>query len=529
MNNLRQLKKILVSFIVILIFNYLVFSQYRKSKDGFRFNLDSRVYTNLISGSTEQSVLKEGIFHEEALILEYNKKFISGLNVKSGVSFRFTNDKQLSGNLPELRNYYFTMFAGDESYFLSFGNNYANYSKYVLGRNVEGLLGKVRYGNTLFIPVYGQITRAENDKNYQRIIYGVRSQTEFSNKLRFGINYLNTYDNKDSVKTDASIFSQEENSVVSIDGNLDFGKLYFEGEVAGSIYNELKKSVKENDVAYRIKGKYRYSDFRAEAEYEIVGTSFSALSGWAIKDRVITKVRSGYTFSQWLDTEVVYETYHNNLQNFLPYKEIASIPQINFNFVFGKIFDAQTNYKIRKVYSDDANKTIDREVNTIGGGINFKLKKIRPSVNIEWNNNIDQKNNVNNYKNLFTEISLRTTFGNEKTFWQLYPYFGYRTITDNLEINNKSDTTTTIIFRLNTSAGKYFELNGNFLKMVATKDITNSKSFRDNIYFDIKYKIKGSQDKILSLSYTINDCEQQTIQIVKYLENIFEVGLQLKF
>ena len=69
----------------------------------------------------------------------------------------------------------------------------------------------------------------------------------------------------------------------------------------------------------------------------------------------------------------------------------------------------------------------------------------------------------------------------------------------------------------------------NYLKMSAEKNISNSKSSRNNYGFDVMYKFGGSGQKTVSVGYSVNDYEQETTYKTSYSEKVFKTNLRLRF
>jgi hypothetical protein len=342
-------KKLLV-LIIWLTFIFLK-SQKLFAREGFNYTFESRLYKNMIEGSTTQAVLKDGLFNEENFIIEYNRtKNISPMEIKSAVNIRLTNDRQISGKDFEIRNYYFILSAAGGNFDLSLGNVYGNFSKYVLNRNVEGIVGKIKFAKTTFAPIWGQTQKAENNRSYQRVVYGFRVENSPTSKTKIGVSYLITADNPTSVFLDTTTFRREEGDVIGLDGSYEFGNWRVEGEAASAGYEEKNTSRTEKGVAYRIKTVYRKRNFRGEIEYEIANSSFNTLSGWAIKDRSITKSRIGYTFSNNLAGEFLYELTKNNISGFLPFGESASAPRLIINFTLPRKIDAYFSTQIGRAH-----------------------------------------------------------------------------------------------------------------------------------------------------------------------------------
>ncbi len=527
------MKKKTLIFLLFLSVMFCLSKSYLYARDGFSYIFESRIYKNIISGSTEQAVLKDGFFNEENFIVEYNRsRETSPVEIKSAVNLRLTNDRQTSGKDFELRNYYFMLTAGGGNFGLSLGNVYNQFSKYVLNRNVEGISGYLKFGKTVIAPVYGQTQKAENDRAYQRIAYGFRVENSPTSKTKIGLNYLTTADNPNSVSLDTTTFRREEGNIISIDGSAFIGAFRFEGEVASSGYDEKNTARSEKGLAYRIKSMYRKNDFRTEVEYEVADSSFNSLSGWAIKDRSILKARIGYTFSENWAADLSYEIMKNNVSGYLPFGESATSPALMINFALPKSkLDTYLSGRIRDVVSSDSPRTSDRGTTTLGCGAAFRLGKyLRPSLSIENNFNVDRKTPTNDTRNTFYETTVKALFDKiSERDLSIIPSVSYRLSEDYASITGITDFSKTVLLRLSAESGKYWELSGNHTITWTDRNNTLSSASRHLWLIDITGKIKGSSDRTITLGYSTSDNEARTpTETTKYTESVIEARLRLR-
>ena len=506
------------------------------ARDGFGYTFESRLYKNMIDGSTEQAVLKDGFFNEENFTIEYNRsKETSPVEIRSAVNLRLTNDRQASGKDFELRNYYFMLSGGAGGNFdLSLGNIYTQFSRYALNRNIEGIAGRIKFGKTSVIPVWGQTQKAENDRTYQRLAYGIRLENSPNSKSRIGFSYLTTADNPNSVSLDTTTFRREENSIMALDGSVAFGAWQLEGEAASSGYDEKNTSRSEKGIAYRLKAMYRKSNFRGEAEYEVADSSFNTLSGWAIKDRAVAKTRLGYTFSEKIAGEISYELSKNNVSGYLPFGESAASPAVMINFALPKNrMDAYLSTRMRNVISDDNPRTTERGVFTVASGLGLRLWGfLRPSFSVENNFNTDSKTPANDTRSTFYEASLKAMLGkNSGGGLDFAPMITYRVNEDYVSATGLTDFNKSVITRFSAQTEKYWEFGGNFTTSWSDRPNSGSSASRILWSADATARIKGSNDKTLTLAYSVNNNETRNPAsgISKYTESVLETRLRLKF
>jgi hypothetical protein len=496
----------------------------------FKFSVESRIYSNMISGSTEQAVLRDGLFHEENLNIGYLRKTAGGVTIKSAVAARVTSDRAVARRDFEIRNYFISARDRDNTNSAVLGDSYVGFSKYTFSRNIEGLVGTLTFGRTAVIPVYGRTAKGENNVSYERSARGVRIQHSFTQKSRIGAGYVSSSDNKSSVSDDTSIFALEENTVSGFDGVFEAGRFIFEGEFASSDYNDQKSSGRESDTAWRVKTVYRKPALRAEGEYEVVGSSFNTLSGWASKDRAVAKTRLLWNTNPWLDTDMSYEILRNNLNGAQAYTESAVIPKIAFTIVPSGKTNFFLSHSVRTSSSDDIPKTLNRDVATTGAGVNLICGVWRPAFTFETNNTRDHAAPVNNFNNTYADISLRTSIDTAGA-WKLLPTIGWRSTSDKYDANPAEDTATTLTLRALARSPGNLEIAGFYTGTRTDRRSSATVLNRRNLGGEALMKIAAADDKTLSLSYNSSDYEQTAANgtTTSYGEKIIETRLRMKF
>lgn len=496
----------------------------------FKFNLESRLYSNMISGSTEQAVLREGTFHEENLNLGYFRKNQGGITIKAGAAVRITSDRAVSKKDFDLRNYFFSIYDRNDKNSVTLGDSYVGFSKYSFSRNIGGLAGVLKFGRTSLTPVYGRTAKGENNVSYARTAQGARIEHSFAERLKIGASYVSSSDDKSSVADDTAIFAREENAVTVFDGTFAAGRFAFEGEFASSDYKEQKSARRENDSAWRVKTVYRKPSVRAEGEYEVVGSSFNTLAGWASKDRAITKARLLWNTAPWLDTDLSHETLRNNLNGALAYTETAAIPKIAFTIAPSRAANFFVSHSVRTGISDDAAKTVNRDVTTTGAGANFIFGQWKPAVTFETNKTQDRAAPINNFINTYADLSLRASL-DAPAAWKIHPTLGWRATSDKYDANPNEDTGNTLTLRTIARSPKYVEIAGFFTDTKTERRTSNTKLGRRNLGAETLFKLSGSDDKTLTLAYNSNEYEQTAAAgtTTSYGEKIIETRLRLKF
>ncbi|PKN01491.1 MAG: hypothetical protein CVU77_05180 [Elusimicrobia bacterium HGW-Elusimicrobia-1] len=496
----------------------------------FKFNLESRIYSNMISGSTEQAVLRDGLFHEENLKIGYFRKTDGGTSLKAGAAARLTSDSAVARRDFEIRNYFISAHDRSDKNSVIFGDSYVGFSKYTFSRNIEGIVGTLTFGHTAVIPVYGRTAKGENNVSYARTAQGARIESSFAERLKIGANYVSSSDDKSSVTDDTSIFAREENTVSGFDGTFGTGRFTFEGEFASSDYKDQKSAKREGDTAWRIKTIYRKPALRAEGEYEVVGSSFNTLAGWAARDRAVTKTRMLWNTSPWLDTDLSYEILRNNLNGALAYTESAAIPKIAFTIAPSGKTNFFLSHSVRTSYSDDIPKTLNRDVATTGAGINLICGQWRPAVTLETNNTRDHAAPINNFNNTYADISLRAGFETAGA-WKLLPTIGWRATSDKYDANPAEDTATTLTIRALARSPGNVEIAGFYTGTRTDRRSSATVLNRRNLGGEALLKLADAGDKTLSMSYNSSDYEQTAASGIttSYGEKIIETRLRMKF
>ncbi|MDI6757255.1 MAG: hypothetical protein QME32_04455 [Endomicrobiia bacterium] len=496
----------------------------------FKFNIESRIYSNMLSGSTEQVVLKEGTFHEENLNLGYFRKNQGGITIKAGAAARITSDRAVSKKDFDLRNYFFSIYDRNDKNSVTLGDSYVGFSKYTFSRNIEGISGALKFGRTSLTPVYGRTAKGENNVSYARMAQGARIERSFSERAKIGASYVSSSDDKSSVADDTAIFAREENAVTGFDGTFAAGRFSFEGEFASSDYKEQKSARRENDSAWHVKTIYRKPSVRVEGEYEVVGSSFNTLAGWAAKDRAITNARLLWNTAGWLDTDLSYETRRNNLNGALAYTETAAIPKVAFTIAPSRAANFSVSHSVRTSASDDAAKTVNRDVTTTGAGANFIFGQWKPAANFETNKTQDRAAPINNFVNTYADLSLRASL-DAPAAWKIHPTLGWRATTDKYDANPNEDTGNTLTLRTIARGPKHVEIAGFFTDTKTDRRSSNTKLGRRNLGAETLFKLAGSDDKTLSLAYNSNEYEQTAAAgtTTSYGEKIIETRLRLKF
>lgn len=496
----------------------------------FKFNIESRIYSNMISGSTEQAVLREGTFHEENLNIGYLRKSQGGLTIKAGAAARVTSDRAVLKKDFDLRNYFLSIYDRDDKNSVTLGDSYVGFSKYSFSRNIEGLAGTLKFGRTSLMPVYGRTAKGENNVSYARTAQGARIERSFSERAKIGASYISSSDDKSSVADDTAIFAQEENAVMGFDGTFAAGRFTFEGEFASSDYKEQKSARRENDSAWRLKTIYRKSSVRAEGEYEVVGSSFNTLAGWAAKDRAVTKARLLWNTAPWLDTDLSYETLRNNLNRSRTYAESATIPKIAFTIAPSRAANFSVSHSIRTSASDDAAKTVNRDVTTTGVGANFIFGQWKPAATFETNKMQDRAAPINNFVNTYADLSLRTSL-DAPAAWKIHPTLGWRVTSDKYDANPNEDTGNTLTLRAFARSPGNVEIAGFFTDTKTERRSSNTKLSKRNLGAETLFKLAGSDDKTLTMAYNSNEYGQTAANGIttSYGEKIIETRLRIKF
>lgn len=496
---------------------------------GVSLDLDSSVYTNMISGEESSSILREGSYSVHDLSMRYTRD-IEAVRIETGVSGRISDDIYESDERFRLNRWYVGLnsLGRPLEYNLKVGNVYGELSDYTFSQALTGLSGYIQLRDFTLKPVYGTQHYAENNIRYRRDTLGLSAGQIITDRLSLSVNFAEVKDIEGSVKDDADIDALEENSVRSLDINFDPSRnISFSGSYAQSAYEEKKGSLKEEGEAYKIATGFLAGEFRMNADYEYASPSFNSLGGYAVGDRKRVGGVASYRLFNRAEVRVSYENFRNNLEGSLPYSTIVSVPSFSSLINIRRGMSMEAGYRERISVSDDSPKTVDRITRSYTAGINWRLRSISFNANGGLSGNTDKKDSANNYDNISARIGGRGSFPLGNGGLRVMPSLIYSYSRDALE-SGDNDTSLSVnaaaSFLLSENWG--FDLRNNNSDIRRESTSTNSK--RNTFTALVRYRFSEELSRSIEASYTMMDFTGDT-KDKDFSERVFRLSSTLRF
>ncbi len=527
------MRKILFfNIILFLLFYNYSFAEFKiGKKTTLEIDYTNQIYTNLLSGATEQSYLDEGTFHVQQFEYLYEHQFNPTTKFQHNLSIRYTDDLLVDEYRVNLQEVYLDLLKeGDFNYEWTIGDIYGDFTTYTLAENLRGVYVSIGKSGYKCESLYSYVWLAENNEQYTRYVGGVRIEKEKKRKYKVGFNYVLNYDDPHSVKNDTDITLQEESLVFGTDFTYyPFRYLRVKGEFVSSEYDNKKDTearIKRN--AYKLVMKYYPHGLKVSGTYELVSSSFTSLSGWANPDREKYKLKLSKLFLDSLNVQVAYENYHDNLLKYKDYTTYTQIPQASLDLYLGRIFSLYARYKYLLKTSDDLPKTTNNNTETYTSSINSRFKGISFSSTYEKTLYKDKANTTNNYSSDYYSFNASGDFYIERLFLFISPQSELRYIFDKTYDNSDIDKTKILAYGIEIEYKAMWKVAGEIASTFRDLD-EGTDSVDDEITWYFQHKIKGDWNKTVKISYTENKYNEKDCDTNDYKEAIWKLETTLKF
>lgn len=490
---------------------------------GFNLNIRSNLYSNLIEGSTDFSLLEEGNFNTHDISAGYSRSYERS-RIRGSISARATNELYAyRDEFSILRwNLAYEGETDNLAYGIIAGEIYETFSDMVFSRALTGGGGYAEIGNIRISPVYGYQYSAEDDIRYRRDTYGGRVSGELPLGIRAGVSFAHTEDDKDSAEDTQGIIPIEKNTVFGFDLNGNFlDSLDISFSWASSEFFESLEDTKMEDTAYRLRADYRMRNLSLGGEYSLAGSSFSSLSGYADRDREVRSLSAGYRFGRRGNARISYEEYRNNLDEQLSFTTRVRSPRFRGDLRVTDRIIMSLDLRSRSIDSDDAANTVDRYFSSRNLSLRYSAGRANLALGYSLSDNTDKNDATRDYEERGVSLSAGSSFTLMDGDLRVSPSLSFRRSIRERGPWDESEFSSLNI-SVNGSLSDYFGLRVSHSRNDRDDDLKSRRNSIGGSYF-----IGGERNRTVEVEYIVFSNESAAGN--DYTDKIFRAGLNMRF
>lgn len=372
------------------LFNFASFGKYDPLRSGAisgRFLAEFSMQN--VSGNKSKSFYgHEGTDYRTELSLNIYERLYKDYMLEGDFFLRKTDNRRIDPR-QDLRLEQLSVRIGNDKNELQFGDFYADFSPFTLGTSLEGFLAKATPAD--IAEIQGVAARSQRadvaSERYQRNAFGGKADfflfatSSLFSLFRVGVQALTVQDDSSTAPETASVVD-EENTVVSIDGEIRFSKwvscLF---EVARSQYvadDEAATKDRAHGSAFRIMPALRYND-RASFTYlyYYVQPDFYTSLGSASRDKEQHQFSLDLRINEKISLSLVENLYWDHLQgSTLTQRTVYDEKYITMNL---RPFEERRSFTVRpyvnhlRKKSDDPTNSTEADTTTTGISMNDRI------------------------------------------------------------------------------------------------------------------------------------------------------------